>query len=120
MNRFIMKLVTNYNQELNKFVVIGHSLGAHVAGFTGKYLEDCGFGRLSYIIGLDPAGPGFQANPCNHRLCKSDAKIVQVFHTSVPTGTLRSMGNIDFYFNGGLSQPGCKLFIISSFFFRFS
>lgn len=33
--------------------IVGHSLGAHIAGFVGKRVKK---GRVGTIIGLDPAG----------------------------------------------------------------
>lgn len=43
----IRSMVENKLLDLNKTSVIGHSLGAHVAGTTGKALK----GELSYIVG---------------------------------------------------------------------
>ena len=55
---------------------IGHSLGAHVCGYTGEKIR--GLGR---ITGLDPAEPFFQYMPDHVRLDPSDAKFVDVIHT---------------------------------------
>lgn len=85
--------------------VIGFSLGAHVAGYVGKY-----FKTLPWITGLDPAGPlfdDFQSIP-RQRLDPTDAKFVDVVHTfSGPMGEISPSGHVDFYFNQGGLQPGC-------------
>lgn len=56
--------------------IIGHSLGAHTAGYAGERIE--GLGR---ITGLDPAEPYFQGMPGKVRLDTTDAKLVDVIHT---------------------------------------
>lgn len=56
--------------------IIGHSLGAHTAGYAGERIE--GLGR---ITGLDPAEPYFQGMPPHTRLDPTDAKLVDVIHT---------------------------------------
>jgi len=56
--------------------LIGHSLGAHTAGYAGERIE--GLGR---ITGLDPAEPYFQGMPSHSRLDPSDAQLVDVIHT---------------------------------------
>lgn len=41
---------------------LGHSLGAHVCGFAGKYLtelKDPDVRRFDRVSGMDPAGPLF-------------------------------------------------------------
>ena len=45
-----------------KSFCIGHSLGSHVCGFTGKAR------KLTGIIGLDPAGPIFDGPSQNSNL----------------------------------------------------
>jgi hypothetical protein len=56
--------------------MIGHSLGAHTAGYAGERIA--GLGR---ITGLDPAEPYFQGMPSFVRLDPTDAKLVDVIHT---------------------------------------
>lgn len=65
--------------------------------------------RIS-ILGLDPAGPGFEfASIQKKGLKKTDALFVDIIHTSGGvTGYFNSMGHADFYPNGGVPpQPGC-------------
>lgn len=65
-------------------------------------------GKISKIVGLDPASPLFKNNDIDDRLDATDAHHVEVIHTSA--GMLafsRAIGTVDFYPNGGKSQPGC-------------
>ncbi|KAJ7321439.1 hypothetical protein OS493_035013 [Desmophyllum pertusum] len=98
---------------LRKIHIIGHSLGAQVAGFAGEKLVKGGkvIGR---ITGLDPARPGFDFDDAAARLDPSDAMFVDVIHTDVRNGAIdsslglqRPCGHVDFYPNGGKQQPGC-------------
>lgn len=68
---------TNYGLDLSDVHIIGHSLGAHTAGYAGEKLA----GRISRITGLDPAEPYFQGMPNHLRLDPSDAQLVDVIHT---------------------------------------
>ena len=86
-----------------KSFCIGHSLGAHVCGFTGKAR------KLTGIIGLDPAGPIFEYNSEEMRLNRNDADMVYVIHTNTDwLGIWTNIGDIDYYPNGGENQPGCE------------
>jgi pancreatic triacylglycerol lipase len=50
--RFLNFLVSNGSTQWNRIHIAGHSLGAHIAGLTGKRTA----GRIQVIFGLDPAG----------------------------------------------------------------
>ena len=112
--RAIGEMLENLSRDtglaLANVTLIGYSLGAHVAGFAGKYLN----GSLGGIIGLDPARLWFNDNLPGDRLDKGDAKYVQVVHTDSqgihPFGIDKPIGHADFYFNYGHHQPGCGVF----------
>ncbi|XP_010078272.1 PREDICTED: inactive pancreatic lipase-related protein 1-like, partial [Pterocles gutturalis] len=106
---FVDVLTQQYGYSPAKVHIIGHSLGAHVAGEAGKRRP--GIGR---ITGLDPAQPYFEGTPIEVRLDKTDAEFVDVIHTdSAPTvpylgfGMMAAIGHLDFYPNGGKEMPGC-------------
>jgi hypothetical protein len=87
---------------------IGHSLGSHVCGLTGKLMKADGM-KFSRISALDPAGPCFDAYPPENRLHMTDADYVDVIHTSKTFGLRKPIGHSDFYPNDGTKQPGCYL-----------
>uniref|UniRef100_A0A8I3W5F5 Lipase H n=1 Tax=Callithrix jacchus TaxID=9483 RepID=A0A8I3W5F5_CALJA len=98
--------------SLDDIYMIGVSLGAHIAGFVGEMYD----GRLGRITGLDPAGPLFNGKPPQDRLDPSDAQFVDVIHSDTDAlGYKEPLGNIDFYPNGGLDQPGCPKTILGGF-----
>jgi hypothetical protein len=85
--------------------VIGFSLGAHVPAFTANALRPY---QLTRITGLDPAMPLFITVDKDEKLDASDAEFVDVLHTNAfIQGKIEPSGHIDFYMNGGISQPGC-------------
>nr|KAG5709790.1 hypothetical protein BaRGS_032614 [Batillaria attramentaria] len=91
--------------------IIGHSLGAHVAGYAGERTPG-----LARITGLDPAEPYFQNTDKVVRLDPTDALFVDVIHTDVSSfysvdiglGMSQPCGHVDYYPNGGYQQPGCS------------
>jgi len=61
-----------------------------------------------FLSGLDPALPLFYSSHLNRRLSRNDADFVDVIHTNaLIQGQLAPCGDVDFYVNGGLAQPGC-------------
>lgn len=72
---FVSLLEKNFKLNVANIKLIGHSLGAHVAGNAGAALN----GKVGTIIGLDPAGPGFSTKIASDRLDQSDAQFVQVY-----------------------------------------
>ncbi|XP_032733879.1 lipase member I [Lontra canadensis] len=102
----------DHGASLHNFHFIGMSLGAHISGFVGKIFQ----GQLGRITGLDPAGPKFSGKSPNDRLAYTDAKFVDVIHSDANgLGIKEPVGHIDFYPNGGKTQPGCPKSILSDF-----
>jgi len=90
--------------------VIGHSLGAQVAGYIGDRLMN----RLPHITALDPAEPYFGGTDRMVRLDNGDGAFVDVIHSNgngnlnMGLGIAESIGHADIFPNGGKVQPGCK------------
>ncbi|XP_073251237.1 inactive pancreatic lipase-related protein 1-like isoform X2 [Porites lutea] len=107
--RFLISTSSGSANSIDRFYIVGFSLGAQVAGYAGSYLSARGM-RLGRITGLDPAGLYFTHVSLDLRLDKSDASYVDVIHTNAGVaGTIQRSGHIDFYPNGGTIQPGCLI-----------
>nr|DBA14761.1 TPA: hypothetical protein GDO54_004053 [Pyxicephalus adspersus] len=102
----IQKLQIIFNYNSSNIHIIGHSLGAHIAGEAGKRTP--GVGR---ITGLDPARLLFEDTAEEVRLDPSDANFVDVIHTDtmaiIGLGIIKPIGHYDFYPNGGQHMAGC-------------
>lgn len=98
--------------SFNRLSVVGFSLGAHIAGMTGKNVRR---GRIQYIVGLDPAGPLFSVRNPESRIDATDGVYVECIHTNGPTLIVFGLGigeaicDADYFPNGGQSQPGCLM-----------
>lgn len=105
---FISKLMSI---QFDKIHFIGHSLGAHIAGFVGSEIINEYNKSVSRITGLDPAGVLFEwpyLDPIEEKLDMSDAEFVDVIHTNADeAGIADNVGHVDYYPNGGKRQPGC-------------
>lgn len=99
----------NYGASAEDFHILGISLGAHIAGWTGKYFRQYKKHSLGRITGLDPAGPCFSHAFSDQRLDKTDAQYVDVVHSNrLIQGVIEPLGHSDYYINGGgPTQPGC-------------
>ena len=96
--------------------LIGFSLGAQVSGFAGKWTQSQYGWKVGRITGLDAAAPLFEGYPGSH-LTKADASFVDGIHSSAgdnilagKVGFVAPYGSVDFYPNGGASQPHCGFF----------
>ncbi|XP_049868449.1 lipase member I-like [Pectinophora gossypiella] len=102
----MIRLLVTYNRiSLDRLHLVGFDLGAHVVGFTGRSLN----GQVARITGLDPNGSQWGSN--SQRLTASDAEYVELIHTDgnglTANGIGTALGDVDFFANGGGSQPGC-------------
>nr|ABY84699.1 lipase [Bombus ignitus]ACA25601.1 lipase [Bombus ignitus]ACA64425.1 lipase [Bombus ignitus] len=103
---FINFLRTSAGLHTSNLKIIGHSLGAHVAGLSAREVGK--LSRVAEVIALDPAKPLFEHKGTGERVDKSDAQNVQVIHTCAGyLGLDISVGTSDFFANDGRHQPGC-------------
>lgn len=86
--------------------IIGHSLGAHIAGIAADEYDRLNPGVIDSVIGLDPAGPLINTNDLANRLDATDANRVSAIHTDQnPFGYYDRLGDFDFFVNQGANQP---------------
>lgn len=126
---FIQHLQLNYGVDASQVHVVGHSLGAHVAGAAGYWVQKQFGHKIGRITGLDPAGdaknglelqiklgtlcvlgPLFTGGVnVDRRLDKGDADFVDIYHTNraVLGDKDHGTGDINVYVNGGNEQPSC-------------
>ncbi|KAJ1531453.1 hypothetical protein ONE63_000132 [Megalurothrips usitatus] len=103
----IEALVAEVGAREDDVHLIGHSLGAHIAGVAGSIA--LGPKGKGWITGLDPAGPMFEgADPAN-RLDETDARFVDAVHTDGGyLGIVQLVGHVDFFVDGGMHRhPDC-------------
>ncbi|XP_058796746.1 lipase member H-A-like isoform X2 [Phymastichus coffea] len=105
-SRFL-QFLERYGVDLSTTTIVGHSLGAHIAGLASHKAGS----KVGRIVGLDPAKPLLSKKSIDERLSKDDAKQVEVIHTEIDQcGLKNQMGHYDFYPNSGRLQPGCSTY----------
>ena len=108
----IRTLIEDLSFDSQKIRLIGFSLGAHLAGFTGKLLT--GRRKVAWITGLEPANAMFELSSPEGSLFQSDAHYVDIIHSA--SGNIfqgfskpQALGHRDYYINGAMiPQPGCN------------
>ncbi|ODN06324.1 Pancreatic triacylglycerol lipase [Orchesella cincta] len=91
--------------------LIGFSLGGQVVGQIGSRVAE----KLTRITALDPALPLFDVADLHNRTDPSDAVYVNVVHTAgILLGFNDPCGTVDWFPNGGLTQPGCGVDLTGS------
>ena len=84
---------------MNRVNIAGHSLGAHIAGLTGKRVTQ---GRINVIFALDPAGLLFSLNLPNERFAENDAIYTEGIRTNAGNlGFAEPLSHSDWYPNFG-------------------
>lgn len=105
---FLNSLKAELGIQLEDLHIIGHSLGAHIAGVAAYQIYS---GKLGRITGLDPAGPMFSLEDYKGRLSTDSALFVDVIHSSYNfIGMGATIGHADFIPNGPHKlQRGCGI-----------
>ncbi|PSN31810.1 hypothetical protein C0J52_22637 [Blattella germanica] len=107
--------------NLTQLHIIGHGLGAHIAGVAGKRYDFSTISNVDYISvhlhvdverrlvneSLEPASLFYEMEKLENRLDKSDADFVEIIYTSHPENN-STLGHADFYVNKDAVQPGCE------------
>ncbi|XP_052873226.1 pancreatic lipase-related protein 2-like [Anopheles cruzii] len=109
----VNQLVRSNMTDMDRLHLVGHSLGAHIAGNAGHTLKASQV-MLQVIYGLDPASINFFQDEPESRLSTDDAAYVEVVHSNTQlSGYPAPLGHVDFYMNYGRKQPGCKTDVCS-------
>lgn len=88
----LIEALVDSGMNLEDLSLVGHSLGAHVAGCAAKRLNSQK--KIGSIIGLDPAAIGYDFDETENRLSENDAEYVQVIHTDIAKfGMAKPMGH---------------------------
>ena len=107
MGRAIAKYITQNNINPRRSILIGHSLGGHIAGAAGTEIKSTGFNKeLRAIIGIDEAGFGFESAGEANMLDATDARTVISFKTSAWCGNQRHLATSSFFVNPIRDESG--------------
>lgn len=113
LTEFVIQAI-NFGISCDDVTLVGHSFGAQISGLVGRNIIQRLGQILGKIFGLDPANLLY-CSPVvvdiNKRLDASDAKFVQVIHsTDGVLGCGLDQGHQDFRPDGGIiPQTGCVL-----------
>ncbi|XP_016979897.1 phospholipase A1 [Drosophila rhopaloa] len=104
-------LQLNRTYVTNQLHLVGHSLGAQIAGSAGRnYRQMSGGLALRRITGLDPANPCFYDGNDLEGLRSGDARFVDIIHSNPGMlGSPKRAGDADFFVQGRIPfKAGCE------------
>ncbi|XP_072938160.1 pancreatic lipase-related protein 2-like [Epargyreus clarus] len=104
---FITWLISTAGGNWNNVHFTGFSLGGQIAGNAGRATG----GRPRRVTGLDPVSPMWYTNA--NAIGQNAGQYVEIIHTYYTRSNSPRIGHVDFYPNGGSSQPGCATSICS-------
>ncbi|KAH8248054.1 hypothetical protein KR038_012015, partial [Drosophila bunnanda] len=106
--RALLRLNATYVTE--QLHIVGHSLGAQIAGSTGRTYRELSKGKiLKRLTGLDPANPCFYDGNDLEGLRSGDARFVDIIHSNPGMlGSSKRAGDSDFFVQGRIPfKNGC-------------
>lgn len=108
--KILAAYIYNNKIPLANIHMIGHNLGAHIAGMAAKELRNLiSDQQIARITGLNPSRPLLSLKIFDY-LSRNDAVLVDAVHTDTTVGSRDPVGTVDIYANHGAeSQPGCPL-----------
>ena len=114
---FLKNLITVSGLSHANLHLVGFSLGGQGVGAMGRKLEELTGIKADRLTSIDPAAPFFDIlEPEGNWVGSNDANFVDIIHVNSDytfCGGLSlagPLGDVDFYPNGGLHQPGCTDF----------
>ncbi|XP_002133925.2 phospholipase A1 2-like [Drosophila pseudoobscura] len=110
----LLKLDRSYVSR--KVHLVGHSLGAQIAGSAGRNFKKLSGGAtLARVTGLDPANPCFYKGNDPKGVRSGDAEFVDIIHTNPGVlGTPKVVGDADFFVHGDSPfQTGCGILTVT-------
>ena len=99
LSQLIQKLDKNWGLSAARLRLIGHSVGAHIAGLTAERLKKKGF-PVAHLLALDPSGPFFRSTELtDERLDKKNALFVECWYSGRKLSTLPNWWHQSIRFN---------------------
>lgn len=97
------------NVPVSNIHIIGHDLGAHIAGNAGRRVQEVKRQQIARITALDPPKICYDDSDGFYGIQPGDAEFVDVIHSNNDVlGKKNPVGDADFYPNGPIYlQPGC-------------
>ncbi|XP_050435730.1 pancreatic triacylglycerol lipase-like [Adelges cooleyi] len=101
----MISLIQEVVARISHTHLVGLSLGAQIAGKTGRRYKEITGRTLNRVTALDAAGTCFEQSP---EISRDSAIFVDAIHTNAGWfGLVAPVGHVDVYLNNGIVQPIC-------------